>query len=117
MSQNHTFRAQTGWNPNPASGVFDYYTNLSGILHFITSGGSVYPVGTYLPSTGLKSTGALSNVVTGNAVFAGINSVVYGASGNSFNSAPTVLGEPSFWLPFTGPNGQLLAVPAYTRTN
>ena len=94
-----------------------YYTNASGIQRFIHPNTTDYVASTFYPETGAKSTAAVSNVVTGNITFtAGVNTVVYGGSGNSLNSLPTVLGEPTMWIKAFGPNGEKLAFPAYTRT-
>lgn len=116
MSQTHEFRAQTGTPAPLISGQFTYYVNQSGVLRYITTGSADRPVASVYPETGAKSLAGLSNVSTGNITFtAGVNTVVYGASGNSLNSLPTVLGEPTMWIRAFGPNGELLAVPAYTR--
>lgn len=118
MSQTHEFRAQTGVNVPPISGIFTYYVNQSGILRFNTTGGQDRCASTFYPETGLKATGGLSNVSTGAATLtAGISAIVYGSSGNAFAAGPTVLGEPTLWVKAFGPNGELLAIPAYTRLN
>lgn len=94
-----------------------YYTNASGIQRFVHPNTTDYVASTFFPETGAKSAAGLSNISTGNITFtAGVNTVVYGASGNSLNSLPTVLGEPRMWIKAFGPNGELIAFPAYTRT-
>lgn len=123
MASNFNYKPQTGVpviTPADQQGQWTvYYADPSGILRFynpLTSG--VYVASTFYPVTGAKATGGLSNVVTGAATLtAGISVVVYGASGNAYTSGPTVLGEPTMWIAAIGPNGQLLSVPAYTRTN
>lgn len=100
------------------TGWATYYTNSSGILHFVHPNGTGYCASLFYPTTGAKSLAGLSNITTGNITFtAGVTAVVYGASGNSLNASPTVLGEPSFWIPAIGPNGQLLSIPTYTRSS
>ena len=94
-----------------------YYVNTSGILRYVHPNGTNYVASTFYPETGVKDVAGVSNVTTGHITFtAGVNAVVYGASGNNLNTAPTVLGEPALWVKAFGPNGQLLAVPAYTRS-
>ncbi len=123
MAHNFNFSILTGTpiiTPADIVGAWTvYYADPSGILRFynpLNSG--TFVASTFYPVTGAKATGGLSNVTTGHVTFtAGIDTVVYGASGNAFTSGPTVLGEPNFWIAAIGPNGQLLSVPAYTRTN
>ncbi len=122
MASNFNFKPQTGTpviTPADQQGQWTvYYADPSGILRFynpLNSG--VYVANTFYPVTGVKDVAGLSNVTTGHITFtAGVNAVVYGASGNNLNAAPTVLGEPNFWIAAIGPNGQLLSVPTYTRT-
>ncbi len=117
MSQNTNHSLVSTPPAASSNGWATYYTNTSGILRFVHPNGTDYVASTFYPATGAKTLAGLSNVATGNIAFsAGINAVVYGSSGNSLNSAPTVLGEPSFWIPVIGPNGQLLSMPAYTRS-
>ncbi len=122
MAHNFNFSLLTG-TPiiTPADivgGWTVYYADPSGILRFynpLNSG--TFVASTFYPVTGVKDVAGVSNVTTGHITFtAGVNAVVYGASGNNLNTAPTVLGEPNFWIAAVGPNGQLLSVPAYTRT-
>lgn len=120
INKNFTFQtAAPAVSSQASAGLWaTYYVNNSGILNFVHPNGTGYVASTFYPATGAKSVAGLSNIVTGNITFtAGVNTVVYGASGNSLNSLPTVLGEPSFWIPAIGPNGQLLSIPTYTRSS
>lgn len=117
MSRTHEFRALTGTPAPLLSGQYCYYVNQSGALRFINTGGFDQPAAGAYSATGVKATGGVSNISTGNAVFtAGINAVIYGNSGNALAAGPTILGEPTAWVNITGPNGELWAYPAYTRT-
>ncbi len=94
-----------------------YYVNASGIQRFVHPNTTDYVASTFYPETGVKDVAGISNVSTGHITFtAGVNTVVYGASGNNLNTLPTVLGEPTMWIKAFGPNGELLSLPAYTRT-
>lgn len=119
INKNFTFQTSAPAVTAAASGGnwATYYVNNSGILRFVHPNTTDYVASTFYPTTGAKTVGGLSNVTTGNITFtAGVNTVVYGASGNSLNSLPTVLGEPNFWIAAFGPNGQLVSLPAYTRS-
>lgn len=124
MALNRNFSMVTGAAPTVTSLVSGslalwatYYTNGSGILRFVHPNTTDYVASTFYPETGVKDVAGISNVTTGHITFtAGVNTVVYGASGNNLNTLPTVLGEPNFWIKAFGPNGQLLSIPAYTRT-
>lgn len=113
MSQNHDFRFKSSAPSTPSAGIATYYTNNSGILRFVHPNGTDYVASTFYPTTGAKSV-----VATGLGVF---NNVTTSASGLLYGTTgtylyPTVLGEPNFWINAIGPNGQLLSIPAYTRS-
>lgn len=113
MSLYHIFRSQTGTFAPSTTGWFSYYVNASGQLLCQANNGDVFS-----PSSSYALTGAREAVTTGNVIFNDVTTVtghVYGGTGTYLY--PTLLGEPNFWVSALGPQGQLLAVPAYTRSS
>ena len=97
-----------------ANGWATYYTNQSGIMRFVHPNGVDYVASTFYPETGAKTAAGASNIVTGITTIPAIVNI-YGTSGSSLGVTQIVLGEPKAWIKVFGPNGELLATPAYTR--
>ncbi len=113
MSLYHIFRSQTGTFAPSTTGWFSYYANASGQLLCQP------PVGApFSPATSYAITGAREVVTTGLGVFTSVGNVAtglfYGNTG--LYNYPTLLGAPNFWISAIGPQGQLLAIPAYNRS-
>lgn len=114
MSLYHVFRAQTGVFAQSTTGWFNYFCNASGQLMCQPPVGNPYQVAASYATTGGRdaiSTGlglmtTVGNVGTG---------LFYGSTGDY--RYPTFLGAPNYWISATGPQGQLLALPAYTRSS
>ena len=115
MAYFQILRAQTGVNTQITTGWYSYYVNASGQL-------MCQPPSTGTPFAAVSSyptTGAREAVTTGlgvwNNVAGAASGVFYGTTG--VNLLPTVLGAPQYWVSAIGPGGQLLSIPAYTRTS
>jgi hypothetical protein len=115
MSKYHVFVSQTG-SLAPASlnvtGTYSYYANASGALMVKLS-----DLSTRQAATNFATTGAREVVSTGLGVFSSVGvstGLFYGNTG--LYQYPTLLGAPNFWIQAFGPQGQLLALPAYTRS-
>ena len=91
-----------------------YYVNSSGILRFVHPSTTDYVASTFYPESGTKTVAGASNIVTGITTLpTTVN--IYGTSGSSLGATQVILGEPKIWVKAFGPNGELLAIPAYTR--
>lgn len=110
------FRTQTTIVSTPSTGVVAVYANTSGILIAVNENGVLFQVGTQV--TGNISM-ANQTVSTGFGLFKQGGGTVqtglfYGSTGTY--SVPTLLGAPVGFLPFTGPSGELIGIPYYTRS-
>jgi hypothetical protein len=117
MSKYHIFTSQTG-SLAPASlnvsGTYSYWANASGALQVTLADLSVRNATTIFAQTGTRevvSTG-LGRLTTVGNVGTGL---FYGTTG--LYQYPTFLGEPNYWIPGYGPAGQLISIPAYTRSS
>lgn len=116
MSLYHVFRSQTGTFAPSTTGWWSYYVNSTGqLLCQPPAGGpDVFsPVSSFafsgtreVVSTGLGTITTVGNVGTG---------LFYGTTG--LYQYPTFLGAPNMWIKAWGPNGELLSLPAYTRSS
>ena len=120
MSQNHTFRLQTGWYAPTDTGTANYWVNSSGALFTTNANGSGYFVPTLFPAQATGSRAAMSSGVGvfSNGVAGGnFTGIFIGSTGFNPSQYPVVLGNPTYWINGIGPNNELLAIPAYTRTS
>lgn len=114
MSLYHVFQAQTGVFAQAANtGWYNYFVNASGQLMCQP------PVGDpFQAAASYATTGAREVVSSGLGIFNNVTSTVtgifYGTTGQ--DTRPTLLGAPNYWISAVGPQGQLLAIPAYTRS-
>lgn len=92
-----------------------YYANSSGILRFVHPNATDYVASTFFPDSGIRSNvTAVSGFLNAGAAVP-VTGIFYGGTGVNPSVAPRVLGEPSMWIKAFGPNGELIALPAYTR--
>ncbi len=115
MAKCADFRTQSSAVATPGAGVVSYYVNSSGILRFVDSAGVDTVASTFQPTVlanaQITATGTVSFPTNTVALATGH---IYGTTGTY--TIPTIMGEPNVWIPFTGPSGQLYAVPAYLRS-
>lgn len=117
MSQNHTFRSQTGVSSPVTTGTFIYWVNASGALQYIGNNGSGYSAGATYSSTGLRTAVTSGLGVFTNGVAGGnFTGIFFGTTGFNPSTFPRLMGEPQYWLPVIGPNNEPLMLPAYSRT-
>lgn len=116
MSLYHIFRSQTGTFAPSTAGWFSYYVNSSGQLLCQPSEGAG---GVFSPAASFALTGTREVVSTGLGTFPTVGNVAtglfYGTTG--LYQYPTFLGAPNMWVKAWGPNGELLSLPAYTRSS
>lgn len=96
------------------SGTYSYWANASGSLQVTLADLTVRNATTIFAQTGTReavSTG-LGTITTVGNVGTGL---FYGTTG--LYEYPTFLGAPNYWIPGYGPAGQLISIPAYTRTS
>ena len=116
MSKYHIFTNQTGSLAPAAlnvSGTYSYWANASGALQVTLADLSVRNATTIFAQTGTREV-----VSTGLGVMTSVGAVgtglFYGTTG--LYQYPTFLGAPNMWIKSWGPNGELLSLPAYTRS-
>ena len=118
MSKYHVFVSQTG-SFAPASlnvtGTYSYFANASGALMVKLNDLSTRQASTNFATTGLDSAVTFISGAMNAGATIPVTGVFYGTTGTSVY--PRMLGAPSYWIQAFGPQGQLLAVPAYVRTS
>lgn len=115
MGKAKDFRFQSSAPSTPAASVASYYVNTSGILNFIDPNGTAYVASTFYPATTAESVVSTGISILGGTASYQVTGIAFGTTGSFVKNV--FLGQPTMWIKAFGPNGEMIALPAYSRSS